>query len=239
MHVSLVIPIRDEADNLPRLLAEVPASLSANPMVDEWELVLVDDGSRDGSREMLGRTNTPGVRAVFLDGRHGKEAALAAGIDLAKYEVLAFMDGDHQAVADDLLPLLTQVGEGHDAAVGVRVRRQDSWIKRVSSRIANRFRAWALQDDFPDINCPVRVVRKSAMLTLPRFRAWHRYVPVLLRARGFDVVQVPVRHFPREAGRSKYGVHNRLWIGLRSLMVVRWLVRHGVRYRIEGEHGKR
>jgi dolichol-phosphate mannosyltransferase len=239
MRVSVVIPVRDEADNLPLLLSSVPASLQANPLVEAWELVLVDDGSSDGSREILARATTPGLRVILLDGRQGKEAALAAGIDHSLHDVVAFLDGDHQAHPDDLGPLLAKVGEGFDAAVGVRVRRNDPWLKRASSKVANRVRAWALLDDFPDINCPVRAVRRSALLTLPRFRTWHRYVPVLLRARGFEVAQVPIRHFPRQSGRSKYGVHNRLWIGLRSLVVVRWLIRHQTRYRIESDHAKR
>ena len=100
-------------------------------------------------------------------------------------------------------------------------------------------RAWALQDDFPDINCPLRVARRECLTSIPRFRAWHRYVPVLLRVYGFDVAQVPIRHFPRTAGRSKYGIHNRLWIGLRSLAVVRWLIRNRIHYEIEGENAER
>jgi glycosyltransferase involved in cell wall biosynthesis len=238
MDVSLIIPIRDEAENLPRLLEEVPSSLSRNPLVDNWEVVLVDDGSTDGSREILRGALRLGVRVLHLRGPQGKEAALAAGLDHALHEVVAFMDGDHQMSADDLEPLLAKIAEGYDAAVGVRTKRHDTWVKRASSRIANRVRAWALQDDFPDINCPLRVVRREAMLTVPRFRAWHRYVPVLLRMRGLRVAQVPIRHFPRVAGRSKYGVQNRLWVGLRSLRMVRWLIRNRTLYELESEHGQ-
>lgn len=236
MDVSLVVPIRDEVENLPRLLEEIPARLDRNPFVDTWEMIVVDDGSSDGGRELLSGQQPEGVRVLLLTRGFGKEAALAAGLDHARHDVVAFMDGDHQMLADDLEPLMQKLTEGYDAAVGVRVDRNDSWLKRFSSRIANRVRAWALADDFPDINCPLRVARRESMLRLPRFRAWHRYVPILLRARGYRVAQVPVRHFPRAAGRSKYGVHNRLWVGLRSLTVVRWLVRNRIQYEVVDKH---
>jgi len=235
MDVSLVIPLRDEAPNLPRLLAETPVSLEANPFVDRWEILLVDDGSTDGTREALRTVSTDGVRALFLDEATGKEAALWAGIDQARHGVVAFMDGDHQMSPDDLVPLLEAVEAGADAAVGVRVRRNDGWMKRISSRVANRVRRGILGDDFQDVNCPLRVVRRTWLRRVPRFRAWHRYLPVLLEARGARVAQIPVAHFPRAAGRSKYGIRNRLRVGLESLAVVRWLTRNTVRYTLADE----
>lgn len=233
MNVSVVVPLRDEAPNVARLLREVPESLEANPRVDGWELLCVDDGSRDATTEELWRHRRDGVRVLRLQGPQGKEAALAAGIDAARHEVVAFMDGDHQTSPDDLEPLLALLEEGYDLVNGIRERRRDGWAKRMSSRVAHGVRSRVLGDRFTDINCPLKVARRACLLEMPRFRAWHRYLPLLAEIRGHAVTEAPVRHFPRAAGRSKYGVWNRLWIGLRSLMVVRWLSHNRIEYRLE------
>jgi glycosyltransferase involved in cell wall biosynthesis len=238
VNLSLVIPLRDEEENVRRLLEVVPASLEGNPHLDEVEIIIVDDGSVDATFELLGRWATPLIRVLRLAGAEGKEAALAAGVDQARYDIVGFMDGDLQASPEDLAELLPFLDEGYACVSGRRVDRQDGWSKRVSSRIANGIRAWALGDDFRDINCPLKVVRRDVLLRVPRFRAWHRYVPVLVAREGYRVREVPIRHYPRIAGRSKYGIWNRVWIGLWSLLVVSWLMRNRVEYQLEADDGE-
>ena len=235
----MVIPLRDEEANVTRLLEEVPASLAGNSRVDAFEILCVDDGSRDDTLARLRASQTDHVRVLALDRRRGKEAALVAGIDHASYDVIALLDADLQTTPDDLGLLFERLEAGFDCVNGNRVERHDTWLKQVSSRVANAVRRLLLGDSSRDINCPLKVVRKECLKTMPRFRAWHRYIPHLAMLGGYRVTEVPVRHFPRVAGRSKYGVWNRLWIGLQSLAVVWWLTRNWITYDTEGDDGRR
>lgn len=239
MKVSVVIPLRDEEANVARLLEVVPASLGGNPRVDDFEILCVDDGSRDQTLTLLRGSEADRVRVLALDRRRGKEVALAAGIDHASYDVIALLDADLQTTPDDLDLLFERLEAGFDCVNGNRIERHDSWLKRVSSRVANSVRRLLLGDSSRDINCPLKVARAECFRAMPRFRAWHRYIPHLAALGGYRVAEVPVRHFPRTAGRSKYGVRNRLWIGLQSLAIVWWLTRNSITYEIEEQDERR
>jgi glycosyltransferase involved in cell wall biosynthesis len=238
MNVSVVIPLRDEEANVARLLEVVPASLAGNPRVHDFEILCVDDGSRDQTLTLLRNSAADHVHVLALDRRRGKEVALAAGIDHARYDVIALLDADLQTTPDDLGLLFERLEAGFDCVNGNRIERHDSWLKRVSSRVANRVRRFLLGDSSRDINCPLKVVRAECLRSIPRFRAWHRYIPHLAALGRYRVAEVPVRHFPRTAGRSKYGVRNRLWVGLQSLAIVWWLTRNSITYEIK-EHDER
>ena len=231
---SVVVPLRDEAGNIDRLLERTPSALDGIDRVGTWEIILVDDGSTDDTWSRIARAadadGAGRIRAVRLRGPHGKESALAAGIDAARYEVIGLLDGDLQTLPEDFAVLFEAYGGDVACVNGARVDRHDSTVKRWSSRIANRVRGAVLGDGFHDVNCPLKIVRRDVLLRLPRFRAWHRYVPALVLREGWQVREVPIRHQERVAGRSKYGVWNRLWIGIASLAVVAWLMRNRVGY---------
>jgi dolichol-phosphate mannosyltransferase len=227
--ISVVTPLFNEEDNVQRLISVLAASLERTADVGDYEIVCVDDGSTDTTLEQLRKYATSKTTVVSLAMNSGQSAALAAGIDGAKFETLGLIDGDLQTTPDDFEKLLTTLNEGYDLVNGVRVDRKDTSAKRFSSRIANSFRRWVLGDSFSDIGCPLKVFRKECVERMTLFDSFHRYLPHLVEIQGFRVTEVPVRHFPRVAGKTKYGVFDRLWIGLQSLLVVRWLGRTHIR----------
>jgi len=225
MNLSVVVPLHNEEPNIERLLATVVPSLERNPLVDQFEVICVDDGSTDGTARLLAAARSPSVVVVTLPRRSGQSAALARGIGAARYDVIGRLDGDLQTSPDDFEHLLPWLDRGFDCAHGVRQKRQDTMVRRLSSRIANGIRRRVLGDAFQDISCPLTVFRKRCVDNLTLFDSFHRYLPFLIRMQGYPVTQVPVRHFPRVAGRTKYGIANRVGVGLVSLFVVRWLSR--------------
>ncbi|MBI1795860.1 MAG: glycosyltransferase family 2 protein [Candidatus Eisenbacteria bacterium] len=220
--LSIVVPAYDERENLPILLAELRAALVA--VERAWEIVLVDDGSRDGTGEWIVRESArdPRVVAVRLARNGGQSAALAAGFRHARGAVIVTLDADLQNDPADL-PLLLAGLESADVVSGARRRRHDSWTRRFSSRIANAVRRSVIGDPLTDIGCSFKAYRREALDGLPMFAGAHRFLPALCLFRGARVIEVPLAHRPRRHGRSKYGVGNRLGRGLYDLIGVRWL----------------
>lgn len=230
--LAVVVPVKDEADNINSLLAEIHAALAG----EAFEIVYVDDGSRDATGEILAaaRQRYPMLRVVTHRASAGQSAALWSGISAARAPLIATLDGDGQNDPADI-PKLVAVGRdiasnGEPFLVaGVRVKRQDSRAKRLQSRIANGVRARLLGDATPDSGCGLKLFPRALYLTLPRFNHMHRFLPALARREGVPVALCPVNHRPRQAGRSKYGAMNRLWVGLADLAGVMWLQRRAVR----------
>ena len=219
--LSLVAPVYNEADNLRRLHARVCEVFGT---ATDWELLLVDDGSKDGSSRLIGElcTQDPRVVGVYFEHNCGQTAAIAAGIHLARGRLIATLDADMQNDPVDLPAMIAKL-PGHDAVVGYRQKRNDNFVRRVSSRIANRIRNWISQDDIRDTGCSLKVFRAPAILALPLFEGMHRFLPTLLRYHGFSVLEHPVSHHARTAGVSKYGVANRAWRAFKDLLAVRWM----------------
>jgi glycosyltransferase involved in cell wall biosynthesis len=219
--LSLVVPAYDEEDNLALLYQRVRAVFGPQ---SDWELVLIDDGSRDGTARVIRELARGDARVVgvFLARNCGQSAALAAGAREARGSVIATLDADLQNDPADLPPLIAAL-EGWDAVVGYRLRRRDTFVRRASSRIANAVRNWISRDDIRDTGCSLKVFRAEALATIPWFDGMHRFLPTLLRYRGLGVLELPVSHHPRNAGRSKYGIKNRAWRGLQDLLAVRWM----------------
>jgi len=234
--ISVVVPVRDEEDNIDTLLAEIAAALAGRSI----EVVYVDDGSADATPARLAaaRARMPGLRVLRHRRNAGQSAALVTGIRAARGAWIATLDGDGQNDPSDIPRLLARAAEADAPALvaGWRATRRDTRLKRVSSRLANAVRATLLGDRTPDTGCGLKVFRRDAFLRLPPFDHMHRFLPALVQREGGVVVNVPVNHRPRAAGRSKYGVMNRLWVGIVDLLGVMWLQRRPVRPEI-GEGG--
>jgi dolichol-phosphate mannosyltransferase len=220
--VSLVIPVRDEAGAIPALTAEIAQVFSAAGL--SWEAVWVDDGSCDRSRALL-RELKPPQRFIAFERSCGQSAALLAGVLSARGEWIATLDGDGQNDPADLPRLLSKArAESFDLINGIRTHRHDGWLRRLSSFIANRVRSWVTGPSVSDTGCSTRVIRRAALVTLPRFDGLHRFLPTLVRMQGGRIGELAVNHRPRVGGRSKYGVLNRLFRGVRDVIGVRWLM---------------
>jgi dolichol-phosphate mannosyltransferase len=220
--LSVVIPVRDEAAAIPGLAREIADVFAASEVA--WEVVWVDDGSRDASRSLLRALAGP-QRFLAFERPCGQSAALLAGVLAARGEWIATLDGDGQNDPADLPALLARAQAGSlDLINGIRVARRDGRVRRLSSGIANRVRTWLTGATVSDTGCSTRIIRRAAVLTLPRFDGMHRFLPTLVRMQGGRIGEQPVNHRPRQGGRSKYGVLDRLFRGLRDLLGVRWLI---------------
>jgi glycosyltransferase involved in cell wall biosynthesis len=218
----VVVPAYNERENLVPLFAELRQALAA--VGRSYEIVAVDDGSRDGTAEWLVREGRrdPSVVPVLLAANRGQSAALAAGLRRARGAVIVTLDADLQNDPADL-PKMIELIDGHDAVVGWRMKRRDTFVRRASSRIANGIRNWISQDTIKDTGCSLKVFRAEAILAMPLFEGMHRFLPTLLRYHGFSVIEHGVGHHPRTAGKSKYGVLNRAFRALKDLFAVRWM----------------
>ncbi len=226
--LSVVVPVRNEADNILPLVAEIEAALAGRP----HEIVYVDDGSTDATpRQLAEAARLHGVRWLRHGASCGQSAAVITGVRAARGAWIATLDGDGQNDPADLPAALAAAraaettGGGPVLIAGHRVRRQDSWVKRRSSRIANRVRAALLRDATPDTGCGLKVFRRDLFLSLPQFDHMHRFLPALVLRAGGQTQPFPVNHRPRTAGASNYGTLDRLAVGIVDLFGVWWLQR--------------
>ena len=234
--ISVVIPIKDERDNISLLATQLREFFETRPesVNAPFELVFVDDGSTDGSESLLDELvqKFAVIRAIHLDNNHGQTAAFDAGFQQAKGELIATMDGDLQYDPKDFAKLLPLVKE-FDLVCGRRASRHDNMVRRWSSKIANQVRNWVVHDGIADTGCSLKVFRRSVIERMPLFKNMHRFFPALAQMYGFSVTEVPVQHFPRTHGVSKYGVGNRLFVGLYDLFAVRWMQKRCLNYRLK------
>jgi len=232
--LSAVVPAYNEVESLALLVTELRAALESTQRT--WEMVLVDDGSSDGTGERMASeaARDARIRVLRLEKNAGQSAALAAGLANARGDVVVTLDADLQNDPADIPALLAAL-DGADVVSGVRAKRHDSWIRLVSSRIANATRRAVIGDHVTDIGCSLKAYRREVLEGLPMFVGVHRFLPALCAFRGARVVEVPVHHRPRTRGVSKYGMGNRLWRGIHDLVGVSWLKQRLVRYRVRGE----
>ncbi len=224
VQLSILVPVFDEEDNIAPLAEQVAQALADEPR--SWELVFVDDASCDRTWDRIQgvRRHDPRVKGVRHQRNAGQSAAFWTGLRATATPLVATLDGDLQNDPADLPKLLAELAHA-DFVSGVRIHRRDTWVRRVSSRIARRARRAALGVDFRDTGCFLRVFRRSALDGVLPFNGWHRFLPVLVHGAGVVVKEVPVNHRPRAAGVSKYGVWNRLWRGLYDLIGVGWYLK--------------
>ncbi len=227
----MVIPVYEERDNLEPLHRELSAALADVP--GGVEFVYVDDGSRDGSGERLAdlAKRDGRVRVLSFVANSGQTAAFAAGFEAARGEVVATLDADLQNDPADLPRLLAALDRA-DVVNGVRVGRQDGFVRKLSSRIGNGFRNRMTHESVTDVGCSLRVMRASYLKHVKLYRGMHRFLPTLLRMEGARVTELPVNHRPRRHGRSKYGIANRLFVGLADVFAVRWMQARKLSWRL-------
>ncbi len=225
----MVIPIFNERDNLHPLTAQALKALTGQ--VSSFELIYVDDGSTDGSSGLLDQLadNHPEVRVLHFDRNYGQTAAFDAGFRLARGEVIATLDGDLQFDPADILRLLP-LSERYDLVCGWRRDRHDTFVKRLSSRLANFIRNVFTRDGVHDTGCSLKVFRRAVVERLALFEGMHRFFPALARMHGFSITEIPVHHYPRAHGESKYGIGNRVFKSLYDLIAVRWMQKRCLRY---------
>ncbi|HYM73562.1 MAG TPA: glycosyltransferase family 2 protein [Stellaceae bacterium] len=228
MDLSIVIPVRNEAGNIAPLVAEITAALDGKA---DYEIVYVDDGSTDATAAEIARLQAadPRLRLVRHTASCGQSAAIRSGVQAARAPWIATLDGDGQNDPADI-PTLWQIARAAPSTpplliAGHRARRQDSWTKRRSSKIANAVRRAMLHDDTPDSGCGLKLFPRALFLDLPFFDHLHRFLPALVLREGGIVRSLPVNHRPRERGASKYGTWDRLWVGIADLFGVMWLRR--------------
>ena len=226
--LSVVIPVCDEADSIPVVLREL---LSKAGTAYDLDVVVVDDGSRDGSADVVAAfaESEPRVRLIRHARRCGKSAALRTAIAAARGPWVATIDGDGENDPTDLVAMVRRVDPARVGRVGLvagnRRRRTAGPWRLAASRIANAIRKAALQDDCPDTACGLKVIPRNLYLALPYFDSQHRYLPALVRRYGFEVVNVPVDDRPRLSGSSKYTNLRRAAVGIVDLLGVYWLLR--------------
>jgi len=236
--LSVVIPVYDEEASLRPLWVELRAVLDRLRLV--YEVVFVDDGSRDRSAEIIRsfREADPRVRLVRLKTNGGETAATDAGFKAARGRRVVVMDADLQNDPGDIPMLLAHL-DHWDAVTGWRIDRAagDNFVRRASSRIANRIRNWVSDETIQDSGCTFRAFRRECLRELVLYRGFHRFIPTLLKMRGYRVIEVPVGHRPRRFGRSKYGVLNRAFVAFADLLVIRWMNARLLRYEIVEDVG--
>jgi dolichol-phosphate mannosyltransferase len=229
LRVSVVIPVCNEQDNVLPLAREIHSALGGRY---RHETIFVDDGSTDGTAAAVRAARLDGmpqVRLIRHAVRSGQSAAVATGVRAARAPWIATLDGDGQNDPADIPKLLDRASDANSSrlrlVMGNRTTRRDTWLRRMSSRVANGVRGRLLRDGTPDTGCGIKVFDRAVFLDMPRFDHMHRFMPALFQREGYEVVSVPVNHRERTRGKSKYGLHNRLWVGIVDLVGVMWLIR--------------
>ena len=224
--VSVIVPLFNEEENMSILQSELRAALAG---VDH-EIIFVDDGSIDRTAERVEKA--PNVRVIRFAKNGGQSAALYAGLQAANGAVAVLIDGDLQNDPVDIPRLLAEISRGVDLVCGYRARRKDTLVKRLTSRIANAVRSRYTKDGVRDTGCTLKAMRRECVSALVPFKGMHRFIPALIKAAGYRLVEIPVAHRPRRFGQSKYGLGNRALRATVDMFGVRWLLSRRLNYKI-------
>src|SRR6266496_5617230 len=224
--ISVVVPLFNEEENVPILQSELRAALSGL----DHEIVFVDDGSVDRTVDQI--ETAPNVRLIRFEKNTGQSAAIHAGLLAARGATAVLIDGDLQNDPADIPTLLAEIARGADLVCGYRLKRRDTVLKRLTSRVANAVRSRFTKDGVRDTGCTLKAMRRECVSALVPFKGMHRFIPALVRGAGYRLVEIPVNHRPRRFGQSKYGLGNRAVRATIDMFGVRWLLSRRLNYKI-------
>jgi dolichol-phosphate mannosyltransferase len=224
--VSVVVPLFNEEENVPILQSELRAALSGL----DHEIIFVDDGSVDRTVEQI--ETAPNIRVIRFEKNTGQSAAIYAGLQAARGATAVLIDGDLQNDPADIPRLLAEIARGADVVCGYRVKRKDTVLKRLTSRIANAVRSRFTKDGVRDTGCTLKAMRLECVSALVPFKGMHRFIPALIKGAGYRLVEIPVNHRPRRFGRSNYGLGNRALRATIDMFGVRWLLARRLNHKI-------
>ena len=231
--LSVVFPVYNEEENVPILLREIRAAVDGKGWT--YEIVAVDDGSSDHSLEVLrdAKREYPSLRVLAFEKNSGQTAALDAAWRAARGRLVVSLDADLQNDPADIPRMIEQLEKsGADMVIGVRVNRQDTWSRKMQSRIGNGVRNWITGDRITDTGCSLKLVKREAIDRVRLFTGMHRFLPTLVRYAGYKVIEMPVNHRARQFGVSKYGAMNRAFRGLADCFAVRWMGKRMLNYQV-------
>lgn len=233
--LSIIVPVYNEEECLPAFAAAMNEFLPLSPM--PVQVLFVDDGSTDHSLALIKQIcqQHPAYSYLALDRNYGLSTAFKAGIDQATASYIGYIDADLQTSPLDFLSYFPYLPE-YQMVNGIRQKRQDSLVKKMSSRFANAFRQSMIHDGIADTCCPLKIMQADYARRVPFFHGMHRFLPALLQLQGGKVKQLPVRHFPRYAGTAKYHLWNRLWGPLQDTFAFRWMRKRYIRYQVQEHH---
>jgi dolichol-phosphate mannosyltransferase len=229
---SVIVPLYNEEANLPILQEELRGALSGL----DYEIIFVDDGSVDGTAERI--ETAPNIRLIRFEKNAGQSAAIYAGLTAARGATLVVIDGDLQNDPADIPRLLAEIACGADLVCGYRIKRRDTVVKRLTSRIANTVRSRYTKDGVRDTGCTLKAMRRECVSALLPFKGMHRFIPALVKSAGYRLVEVPVNHRPRRFGQSKYGLGNRALRATVDMFGVRWLLSRRLNYKIREKNDR-
>jgi len=231
---SVVIPLKNEAENITHLMNELEPVM--NSLGKSWELICIDDGSTDGTREILCNLfkQKSYLRIIAFQHNYGQSSGFEAGFKAARGEFVITLDGDGQNDPSDI-PRLVHLIPTCDLVCGIRLKRKDTLSKRLTSKLANRVRNWLCGDGVQDTGCSLKVYRRHCLKQIKMYQGMHRFLPALFVIEGFRIQQIPVNHRERWKGKSHYNFFNRSFNTLADLWAVRWMKKRHLGYKIEKE----
>jgi dolichol-phosphate mannosyltransferase len=237
MELSIVIPIYNEEENVVQLVEEILKAMET--FKASYEIVLVDDGSKDDSLRLMKQSHKEHpeiVQYVSFTENNGQTAAFIAGFRASRGRLVATLDGDRQNDPTDLPGMIEKLNSSDvDMVNGIRQKRQDNWLRKISSRIGNGFRNWLTREQVSDVGCSIRVMKRECVAEIPCFNGLHRFFPTLVRMKGFKITEMPVNHRERILGVSKYGVLNRAFVGFHDTLAVRWMLKRVLNWKVGEE----
>ncbi|MBA3957723.1 MAG: glycosyltransferase family 2 protein [Parachlamydiaceae bacterium] len=234
MKYSVVIPLKNEEENISDLIAELEVAM--DPLQYPWEVICVDDGSTDGTRAILRELSEKkkNLRVLEFSRNFGQSSAFDAGFKAARGEFVITLDGDRQNDPSDIPAMISAISDA-DLVCGYRLNRQDPWHKKVTSWLANAFRKRICYDGVRDTGCSLKIYRTKCLSHIKMYNGMHRFLPALFVNEGFRIKEIPVKHRPRICGTTKYNLFNRSFKPIVDMFAVRWMNKRHLKYQIEKE----